>query len=481
MDGITIVWFRHDLRLADNPALQFACAGGRSVLPVYVLCRGADPAWPVGGAGRVWLHHSLAALAEALMQAGARLIIREGEPGKVLQQLVDETGATQIAWNRLYEPAIIQRDTAIKARLEQQGLTVKTFNASVLCEPFAIHNKQGQPFKVFTPFWRHCQRLEPVAAPLPRVKQIRPPAIPINTLTLTELKLLPVSGWHGSIMTHWQPGCEQAERQLQRFLGSDALAAYLDNRDFPGLAGVSKLSPYLHFGEISSRQVWHGVHQQARATGQLSPSKQAAGYIRQLYWREFAHHLLYHFPDTPAHPLNVQYRRFPWRDDPCQLRAWQQGRTGYPLVDAGMRQLWHSGWMHNRVRMVVGSFLVKDLLLPWQVGAAWFWDTLVDADLANNTLGWQWVAGCGADAAPYFRIFNPVLQSQKFDADGTYIRTWLPELAHLDARHIHAPWQADSSTLARAGITLGEDYPPPLVDHAHARQAALAALASIKT
>lgn len=393
----SIVWFRLDLRLADNPALNAAVQRGGPVIPVFIWAPEEEGNWPPGAASRWWLHHSLKSLATGL----GGLIIRRGPSLDALRQLVKETGATAVFWNRRYEPALIARDTKVKQALIADGLKVDSFNSALLFEPWEL-----KPYKVFTPFWRACLA-KGVGGPRSVVATLGERTRQSASLQLDELGLLPKPNWASNFP--WQPGEAGALQQLRRFKP----AAYRKNRDLPAIAGTSRLSPHLHFGEISPRQVWHAVANE--------------DYRRQLIWREFAHHLLYHFPYTPEKPLRLEFENFPWRKDAKALKAWQRGRTGFPLVDAGMRELWTTGWMHNRVRMVAASFLVKDLLIPWQEGARWFWDTLVDADLANNTLGWQWVAGCGADAAPFFRIFNPATQAEKFDPDGAYVRRWAKE------------------------------------------------------
>jgi deoxyribodipyrimidine photo-lyase len=477
----TLVWFRQDLRLQDNPALVAALARGGPVVPVFILDDSADGAWVPGGASRWWLHHSLTALGAALQDRGSRLILRRGEVGEVLRELVRATGAGAVYWNRCYEPAAIARDKALKAALTAEGLEVKSFNAALLNEPHTIENKQGRPFQVFTPYWRHCLTL-PVEAPQAcTTRKFPAPRTWPASAELAEWQLRPRIPWDQGMAEMWTPGEAGAARRLKAFAG-EVMARYADQRNFPGLTGTSMLSPHLHFGEISPRQIWAAVQAVSGDSGIFPPSKGAAVFLSEVGWREFAYHLLFHFPHTPESPLREDFNRFPWAEDPAgeKLRAWQRGRTGYPIVDAGMRELWHTGWMHNRVRMIVGSFLVKHLRLPWQAGARWFWDTLVDADLAANTLGWQWTAGCGADAAPYFRVFAPVLQGQKFDADGAYVRRWVPELAGLPAEYLHCPWEAPSSVLAAAKVTLGKNYPRPIVDHAEARAAALAAFKSIR-
>jgi deoxyribodipyrimidine photo-lyase len=476
-----IVWFRQDLRLQDNPALHAAVARGGGIVPLYILDDAGEGRWPAGGASRWWLHHSLAALDAALRERGSRLIIARGDAATVLRTVVRDTGAAAVLWNRRYEPAAIARDAALKAELGARGLEVKSFNGALLHEPHTIANKQGRPFQVFTPYWRHCLTL-PVAEPIALGARALPaPAAWPASLALAELSLLPRLPWAAGLGAVWQPGEAGARARLRTF-AAGAMDAYADARDRPAQAGTSQLSAALHFGELSPRQVWAAVQARAQDSGVFPPSNGARVFLAEIGWREFAHHLLFHFPATPTVPLREEFAHFPWADDPDggKLRAWQRGRTGYPIVDAGMRQLWQTGWMHNRVRMVVASFLVKHLRLPWTHGAAWFWDTLVDADLAANTLGWQWSAGCGADAAPYFRIFAPVLQGVKFDGGGAYVRRWVPELARLPAEHIHAPWEAPMQVLADAGVRLGENYPHPIVDHATARAEALAALKKLR-
>ena len=475
----TIVWFRQDLRLQDNPALLAAVRRGAPVVPVYIWDEAGEGHWPAGGASRWWLHHSLAALDGELRQRGSRLILAQGESGAVLHKLLKATGATSVYWNRRYEPAVILRDKTINLHLGAAGVETKSFNAALLFEPHMVRNKSGGPFQVFTPYWKHCQSLA-VAPPakLPSGNISAPTQWP-QSVDLSELSLLPRAGWAEGFAKTWQPGEAGAKKRLRKFIGR-TLAAYSDQRDFPEVDGTSSLSPHLHFGEIGPRQIWAAVRALSKKSGVFPASRGAQVFLSEVGWREFAHHLLHHFPQTPGSPLREEFAAFPWRKNPRQLRAWQKGMTGYPIVDAGMRQLWQTGWMHNRVRMIVASFLVKHLRISWQEGAAWFWDTLVDADLAQNTLGWQWVAGCGADAAPYFRIFHPVSQGERFDAEGGYIRRWVPELAGLRGKWIHRPWEAPPAALSQAGVELGRTYPRPLVEHGFARARALAAYHSLR-
>jgi len=477
----SLVWFRQDLRLQDNPALEATLARGGPVIPVYVSDDATEGKWAMGGASRWWLHQTLAALDASLRERGSRLVIARGDSAAVLRGLVREMGAGAVFWNRRYEPAVIARDAAIKAELLAGGVEAKSFNGALLFEPHTIRNKQGNPFQVFTPFWKHCLTLPVPPAVKLGAAQVAAPAVWPRSLEVAELGLLPRIKWDAGFYAEWQPGEAGAAARLKKF-AARAMDAYAEARNLPDRDGTSMLSPWLHFGELSPRQVWAAVAEQSKESGVFPPSNGARIFLSEIGWREFAHHLLFHFPETPERPLRADFDKFPWADDAGgkKLRAWQRGQTGYPIVDAGMRQLWHTGWMHNRVRMVVASFLVKHLRLNWTHGAAWFWDTLVDADLASNTLGWQWSAGCGADAAPYFRVFAPVLQGVKFDGAGDYVRRWVPELAKLPAEHIHAPWEAPAAVLARAGVELGKNYPGPIVNHAAARAAALAAFKELR-
>jgi deoxyribodipyrimidine photo-lyase len=465
-----IVWFRQDLRLADNPALIAAAKAG-PVLAVFILDDHAPGAWKWGGASRWWLRHSLDRLGASLREHGVTLLFRRGPAPEILTELVDAVGAGSVFWNRLYEPFAVGRDTRIKAALTAKGVRTGSFAAGLIAEPWTLKTQGGGPFRVFTPFWKTLRG---------GVTPERPAGIPEFPHRMTapggerleDWALLPEKpDWAGGLRESWTPGEDGARARLAAFL-DEAAASYKDRRDIPGIEGVSRLSSHLHWGEISAREVWHAVENRVGPAGEP--------FLRELGWREFAHHLLWQFPELPEQPFNARFADFPWRRDAALLRRWQKGETGYPMVDAGMRQLWQTGWMHNRVRLIAASFLVKHLLIPWQDGEAWFWDTLVDADLANNAMNWQWIAGSGADAAPYFRIFNPVLQGEKFDPDGAYVRCFVPELARLPNEWLHKPWMAPSDILAEADVRLGENYPAPIVDHAAARDRALAALAEIR-
>lgn len=473
----SLVWFRRDLRLADNPALSAAVARGGPVIPVYIWSPEEEGAAAPGAASRWWLHHSLTRFDADLRGRGSRLIVRRGAGGKTLRALIGETGADAVFWNRCYEPPILRSDADIKSVLRADGLLVETFSSALLFEPWTVTSGAGKPFQVFTPFWKAALAGEPPLRPIDAPPRLSAPSMWPASPAVGELGLLPAHDWAGGIEAAWTPGERGASKSMERFL-RDVAGTYGDDRNRPDLAGTSRLSPHLHFGEIGPRQIWAAAR--ARVAYDPACGEGVDAYLREVGWREFAHHVLFHFPHTTSEPLRQEFADFPWAGDDRVQRAWRRGRTGYPLVDAGMRELWCTGWMHNRVRMVAASFLVKHLRVPWQDGAAWFWDTLVDADLANNTLGWQWTAGCGADAAPYFRIFNPVIQGQRFDPDGTFVRKWVPELAGLPAQWIHKPWAAPESVRAAARVEIGRTYPAPIVDHATARASALTAFATIK-
>ena len=465
-----IVWLRRDLRLADHPALTAACRTQERVLPVYVHSPREEAPWAAGAAGRWWLHHSLQALEESLAKRGGQLHLAAGETLPVLCRLIEQTGAGAIHWTRCYEPAAMARDARIESTLRARGVAVQIHAGNLWFEPGQISGAERQPYRVFTPFWRRAAARLPTPAPL---AQARPRAwlrLP-GSLPLAALGLEPRHPWTLGLARTWRPGEKGARQALARF-GEGGAADYARRRDRPACAGTSRLSPHLHFGEITPCQILHALRRR------LDPAECGAqadleAYLRQLGWREFAYHLLHHFPGIGERNFDRRFDAFPWIEpDEARFDRWRRGRTGVPLVDAGMRELWSTGWMHNRVRMIVASFLSKNLRLHWLHGARWFWDTLVDADLANNTLGWQWVAGCGPDAAPYFRVFNPYTQAARFDPEARYLRRWLPELAALPAVLLLEPWR-DPAALRRCG------YPPPMLDLGASRRAALAAFGAL--
>ncbi|KVC27910.1 DNA photolyase family protein [Burkholderia pseudomultivorans] len=478
-----IVWFRDDLRLTDQPALARAVASGRPLVCVFVDDTGAGAGRPLGGAARWWLHGSLAGLDAALARRGGRLLLLRGDARHEIERIAHDTGAAAVYWNRRYAQPQRDADAALKASLKARGLAVESSNGSLLNEPWEVLTGAGAPFQVFTAYWRAARRDRIVEAPLPAPAHIAfhpwPDRVRERALALDALALRThTPDWAGGLRDAWPaPDEAGAHARLDAFVNG-SLAGYAQARDRPDQPATSRLSPFLRFGNVSPRQVWHAVQGAAQAGG-AAWSAGADKFLSELGWREFSYALLYHFPSLASDNFRAQFDAMPWRDDPAALRAWQRGRTGYPLVDAGLRELWTTGWMHNRVRMVVASFLAKHLLIDWRAGEAWFRDTLVDADPANNAASWQWVAGCGVDAAPYFRIFNPVAQGRRFDPHGAYVRRWVPELAGLDDAAIHAPWEASPLALAAAGVRLGVDYPAPLVDHDAARRRALDALAAL--
>ncbi|TXR51924.1 cryptochrome/photolyase family protein [Reinekea thalattae] len=468
----TLVWFRNDLRLDDNPALHFACQAG-DVLPVFIFDTDTPDEYQLGGASRWWLQQSLTSLNQSL---GHRLVIRAGSAKTLLAQLIDEFGCDQLVWNRGYEPWQMQRDRDIKAELSTT-LRVKSFNGSLLWEPHTVLKRDGSPYRVFTPYFKKgCLNAPPPRQPIAQPETINCLALTqADSLDVDKLDLIDDIGWHHAIAEHWQPGEKGAHQRLDDFVAGPA-ERYKIARDVPSLEGTSFLSPHLHFGEISPNRVWYQLHDNFAGFDRAD----IASYLTELGWREFSYYLLYYFPTLPSENFNNRFDHFAWQQNATQLARWQRGQTGIPIVDAGMRQLWQTGYMHNRVRMITASFLVKNLLLDWRLGAQWFWDTLVDADLASNSASWQWVAGCGADAAPYFRIFNPVLQGEKFDTEGAYVKQYCPELAALPKKYLHQPWSAPAEVLQAANIELGRDYPEPLVDLKQSRQRALDAFAALK-
>ncbi|WP_417773855.1 cryptochrome/photolyase family protein [Stappia sp.] len=478
-----LVWFRDDLRTDDNPALSAALSDGRPVIGFYLLDEVSEGVRPFGGASRWWLHHSLSALAERLTRINVPLVLRQGGALDEVPRLAREAGASGIVWNRRYEAAAIRLDAALKSTLRADGLSAESFNGALLVEPWEVATKAGAPYKVFTPFFK---------ALVARGEPARPHAcgersgssVPVSVPHSDELgawNLLPCApDWAGGLRETWTPGEDGAKARLSDFLDI-RLSGYAEHRDAPGKATTSRLSPHLRFGEISPRRIWHAAAFHAETAGEPNTRTALAKFQAELGWREFSYHLLFHFPTLDRQNFQPRFDGFPWKRDAGAFAAWTRGRTGYPLVDAGLRELWHTGYMHNRVRMVAASFLVKHLLLDWREGEAWFWDTLVDADPASNPASWQWVAGSGADAAPYFRIFNPTGQGEKFDPEGHYTRKWVPELAALPNKFLFRPHEAPAEVLESAGVRLGETYPRPIVDHGKARQRALDAFETLKT
>ncbi|MGE4221548.1 MAG: deoxyribodipyrimidine photo-lyase, partial [Alphaproteobacteria bacterium] len=438
-------------------------------VPLFLLDDETPGRWRPGGASRWWLHRSLAALDAALERCGLRLLLRRGPAAEAIPALARECGAAAVHWNRQYEPWAVARDRALKPALRAIGVAAESFNAEMLHEPWTVATGAGRPFQVFTPYWRAVQAMPDPPAPLPVPTDMQTGSHGLPGERLADWALTPTApDWAAGFTAAWQPGEGGARAALAAFIDG-AAAEYRDGRDRPDRTGTSRLSPHLHFGEIGPRQIRRALAM-AAAAGQL-PEAEAQGFLREIAWRDFNRSLLFHNPQMAERNLKPEFDRFPWREDRAALRAWQTGRTGYPIVDAGLRELWQTGWMHNRVRMIAASFLVKHLLLPWQAGADWFWDTLVDADLANNAANWQWVAGSGADAAPYFRIFNPVIQGERFDPDGAYVRRWVPDLAQVPAKAVHRPWTLPGGV---------RGYPEPMVDHAAARARALAAYAETR-
>nr|WP_294514673.1 deoxyribodipyrimidine photo-lyase [uncultured Rhodopila sp.] len=472
-DPPVILWFRNDLRLADHAALQAATEIGRPVLPVFILDDAAAGPWKLGGASRWWLHHSLDALRQSLQQRSADLVLRRGDSVTIIAGLAEQTGASDVFTGGSADPWSRRVDQAAAEALGRAGAKLHRMRSTTLFNPDSIRTKSGGAYSVYTPFANACLALGGPKPPSPAPEAISCADLP-DSDTLQSWDLLPSRpDWAQGLRDTWTPGEAGAMERAEAFL-QHGLDAYAAARDRPADDGTSMLSPHLHFGEISAPQLWHLAHRRPNGKGREI-------FIRELLWREFCANLLWHNPTLPDSPLKREFAAMPWRDDKPALKAWQRGLTGVPIVDAGMRQLWQIGWMHNRVRMIVASFLIKHLMIPWQDGEAWFWDTLVDADLASNAGNWQWVAGCGADAAPYFRIFNPVLQGRKFDPEGDYVRRFVPELANVDSRHVHAPWEAPAEALGRAGVTLGRSYPYPIVDLAEGRARALDAYSQIRS
>ena len=468
-DSLVILWFRQDLRLSDNPALTEA-ARHKNVLPIFILDDFNVGEYGMGAASRCWLHHSLHALNNSL---NYKLSIYHGNPKDILMDIIFRHNANIVYWNRCYEPWSMQRDIEIKELLKRKGIVVESFNGSLLWEPWTIKKDDDTPYKVFTPFYRKgCLSAKPPRKPLNIPKQVEWYHDKEKSITIDQLNLLPLKNWNKQLERHWRFGEHEAHERFKKFLG-EGLGQYKTMRNYPSKPNVSRLSPHLHFGEISPNQLWYTLCD-------VENDKNVDHFLSELGWREFSYSQLYQNPELPKKNLQRKFDQFPWVQNEVMLVAWQKGQTGVPIVDAGMRELWKTGYMHNRVRMIVGSFLVKNLGIHWHNGERWFWNTLVDADLANNSAGWQWVAGCGADAAPYFRIFNPVTQGQKFDPDGVYVRRYVGEIASLPDKYLFNPWEAPQHILEDANIELGRSYPMPIVDLKKSRSAALEAFQSLK-
>ena len=471
--GTAIHWFRQDLRLSDNPALDSA-AQYETLIPIYILDEVNSGEFKMGAASKWWLHQSLTELNESL---DGKLLVYQGNPHEILNKLIEEQEVSYVTWNRCYEPWRIDRDKEIKRNFEDKNLAVESFSASLLWEPWTISKDDGTPYRVFTPFYKKgCLNSEEPRLPAGKVDLSNLYSEDLSSDSITDLNLLPTIKWYKSFEEEWNPGEIGAEQNLNSFLDS-GLLNYKEGRNFPSQEFVSRLSPHLHFGEISPNEVWYRAKTKEGISG---IEKSLAHFHSELGWREFSYYLLYHFPDLPNKNFQEKFDIFPWQENEEFLALWQKGNTGYPIVDAGMRELWQTGYMHNRLRMIVGSFLVKNLLIDWRFGERWFWDCLVDADLASNSASWQWVAGSGADAAPYFRIFNPITQGLKFDPEGEYTKKYVPELRDLPNKYLFSPWEAPENILADAGIELGKNYPKPMVDLKLSRETALEAFATTK-
>ncbi len=474
-----IVWLRDDLRVSDNPALHAACVTGQPVICVYIYEQTLEFK-NLGGAAKWWLHKALESLSYSLEKRGAKLVIMAGDSAHILPALVTQTSATAVLWNRRYNLAEREADSALKMQLKEAGIAVQSFNGHLLYEPWEVKTKAGTPCKVFTPFWKAARALRPVEPTLAMPETILSYNLPIaGAVDLETLNLLPTApDWSGGMMAEWDVSEQGAQKRLFTFL-DHGIKGYGENRNIPGVHSTSKLSSYLRFGLMSVRQIWAATYAQLESGALQGYENDVTKYVAELGWREFSYHLLFYFPALATQNFQDKFDKFAWVQDNAKLKAWQHGQTGYPIVDAGMRELWQTGWMHNRLRMVVGSFLVKHLLMDWRKGEDWFWDTLVDADMASNAASWQWVAGSGADAAPYYRIFNPIIQGEKFDSDGAYVRKFVPELANLPDKFLHKPWEAPLSALKQAGVSLGKTYPQPIVEHSFARDRALAAFTAL--
>jgi deoxyribodipyrimidine photo-lyase len=458
-----LVWFHNDLRLSDNLALNLACQSGKGVIPIFIWSSDEANDWHLGGAAKWWLHHSLESLSLDLKKIGSGLIIKKGQTKTNISKLIEDHNVSEIFMNRRFEPKIIERDNQI---FSDNDVKITIVNGNLLFNPEDIKTGQGRNYTVFTPFWKNCKLQKEPHRPIKKPDSLKGPDSWPSTVSLEDIALLPKIKWYTNIEKTWKPGEKNAKRALTDFLVNNG-NEYGKNRNIPGIRGTSRLSPHLRFGEISPHTIWHEAKKYS--------NKGVEHFVREVGWREFSYHLLNNFPFLTNKPLRPEFENFPWASNSKYLDLWKKGLTGYPIVDAGMRELWSTGWMHNRVRMIVASFLVKHLLLDWKEGANWFWDTLVDADLASNTSGWQWTAGCGADAAPYFRVFNPILQGKRFDSTGDYVRKWIPEIKKIPNGKIHTPWEVSKEELQNYEIVLGHSYPKPIVDHAEARKVALEA------
>lgn len=471
-----ILWFRRDLRLDDNQALNAAHLSGRPIIPLYINEPASAGTGPLGAAQAWWLHHSLEALDRSLHERQGRLVLASGEALEVLRAVIKKSGAKAVFWNRRYDPSGISVDTHIKQELEKQAIEARSFGGQLLHEPSRLMTGSGTPYRVYTPFWRALEGAGEAEPPLEAPAKLRLASQRPASETLKSWKLLPTKpDWAKDFTDLWTPGEQGARERLSAFV-EEELKGYKENRDYPAKPATSMLSPHLALGEISPARIWDAT----RGLSNRVPAADIVHFRKEIAWREFSYHLLFHFPRLASENWNDRFDGFKWRYDDGDFEAWRRGMTGYPIVDAGMRQLWRHGWMHNRVRMIVASFLIKDLMIDWRDGEAWFRDTLVDADPANNAASWQWVAGSGADASPFFRIFNPMLQGETFDPDGDYVRAHVPELQRLGVKYIHRPFEAPKSALDEAGIILGQTYPKPIVDHASARDRALAAYKATK-
>ncbi|MDX1949077.1 MAG: deoxyribodipyrimidine photo-lyase [Rickettsiales bacterium] len=472
----SLVWFRQDLRITDNPALKNAIENSKFTSAIYILDdEKKQKIRALGGASKWWLHYALQDLSNNLKENyNIDLIIRKGNPEEIIPEICAENNIEKLYYNRLYEPYYYKRDSEISDILSKQNIAVENFNSALLVEPWEVKNGSREFFKVYTHFYKACLKnfipRNSIKKPKPQNKKFQKD---IFSESLESLNLTPKKpNWAKGFYDYWQVSEGAAENRLYNFL-ENLVENYDEKRNFPDVENTSKLSPYLHFGQISPHQILDAceLFKQKNPNSINGINK----FISEIYWREFSYNLMFNFPSLPEKNFRAEFDNFPWEDNLENLKKWQKGKTGYPIIDAGMRELWHTGWMHNRVRMIVGSLLTKHLLTHWKYGEEWFWDCLVDADLANNSASWQWVSGSGADAAPYFRIFNPVMQGEKFDAYGVYVRKWIPELKHLPNEFIHKPWLASPLILKAAGVELGKNYPEPIIPMEKGRNKALEA------